>query len=79
MNVELSPFLVICLVAGLVLVINGMLVFLLTRPETKEQIRLLQKAAGSVRDPWRDEKVLLTELHDKVQELSQEEEDPSDG
>ena len=64
-----SILFVICLVALLVVAVNGGLLVLLLRSRMPEEIRLLRKAASTARDPWRKEDQDLAELRRRVTDL----------
>lgn len=67
---NLSPAAVVCLALALVAVIHAGLVVALTRGAARRQIELIQRAVGSARDPWREQRQSVRELHRRVGELA---------
>lgn len=71
---ELSPAVVVLLALGLVIVINGVLLLTVAKSGTRQQIRLLRKAAKRAQDPWKTEQQALSELRQRIDELTEGEE-----
>lgn len=69
MSGNLSPALVICLAFGLVAAINAGLYIALARGNSQAQIRTIERAVRSVRDPWKSENQAVEELHQRVARL----------
>jgi hypothetical protein len=64
-----SPWVVICLTIGLVILINAGLVLLLTRSRGRQEIDLFRSALGGLRQPWRVEDEMLSDLRRSVDQL----------
>jgi len=69
---EVSPATVICLALGLVVAINGLLILSLTRGSLQQQVELLRRAARVAQSPWKREDEALSELHRRVDRLSED-------
>lgn len=67
---NLSPGLVVCLALASVVVIHAALVLALTRGAGRGQIELIQRAVGSARDPWREQRDSIAELHRRVERFT---------
>ncbi len=61
--------LVLCLVAGLVIGVNGLLVLSLTRGNVGQQFHLLRQAGRRAARPWGEEDEALAELSRRVAAL----------
>jgi hypothetical protein len=64
-----SGYLIVCLGIVLVILFNVGLVYSLTSPSTREQLRMLTKLARSSRDPLKPQNNLFSELRDRVSKL----------
>ncbi len=71
---ELSPGVVVLLALGLVVLVNGILLLTVAKSGTRQQIRMLRKAAKRARDPWEPEQQALSELRQRIEELTAREE-----
>jgi len=65
-----SGFLVVCIGIVLVILFNVGLVYSLTSPSTREQLRLLTKLARKSRDPLKPQNEQYAELRDRVSKLN---------
>ncbi len=63
----------ICLTLGLVAAINAGLYMALARGNARAQIRTIERAVSSVRDPWKSENQAVEELHQRVARLHESE------
>jgi hypothetical protein len=80
MNNE-SAYLIVCIVIVLVVLFNVGLIFSLTSPATREQLRLLTRLVQRSRNPWQSQDDDLSELRDRVAEFEKQEggaEEPGD-
>jgi hypothetical protein len=80
MNNE-SAYLIVCIVIVLVVLFNVGLIFSLTSPATREQLRLLTRLVQRSRNPWKSQDDDLSELRDRVAEFEKQEggaEEPGD-
>ncbi len=76
-----SGYLIVCIVIVLVVLFNVGLIFSLTSPATREQLRLLTKLAQRSRNPWQSQNEDLSELRDRIAKLEKPDDDteePSD-
>jgi len=69
-----GKWLTLCLVAGLVIGVNGFLFISLRRNNLKQQVDILRKASQNARQPWRKEDQALAELSRQVKELKKPDE-----
>lgn len=65
-----SGFLVVCIGIVLVILFNVGLVYSLTSPSTREQLRLLTRLARKSRDPLKPQNEQYAELRDRVSKLN---------
>jgi hypothetical protein len=72
---DLSPATVVCLALGLVIAINGLLIFSLTRGGLQRQVELMRTAARTAQSPWKAEDDALGELHRRVAQLAEDQTD----
>jgi hypothetical protein len=80
MNNE-SGYLIVCIVIVLVVLFNVGLIFSLTSPATREQLRLLTRLVQRSRNPWQSQDEEMSELRDRVAKFETQEggaEEPSD-
>lgn len=72
---EPKLLLVLCLVIGLVVGINGLLLLNLRRGRSLREFQLLRKAGRRARDPWQPENQDLAELSRLVAGLEKSEQE----
>ena len=80
MNNE-SGYLIVCIVIVFVVLFNVGLIFSLTSPATREQLRLLTRLVQRSRNPWKSQDEEMSELRDRVAEFEKQEggaEEPGD-
>jgi len=65
-----SGFLIVCIGIVLVVLFNVGLIYSLTSPSTREQLRMLTKLARHSRDPLKPQNDQFAELRDRVAKLS---------
>ena len=74
MNNE-SGYLIVCIVIVFVVLFNVGLIFSLTSPATREQLRLLTRLVQRSRNPWKSQDHDLSELRDRVAKFEKQEDD----
>jgi hypothetical protein len=78
-----SGYLIVCIGIVLIVLFNVGLIYSLTSPATREQLRLLTKLAHNARTPLNPQNDQYSELRNRVSELaasdSDAEEEPDDG
>ena len=61
-----NGYLLVCIGVVLVVLFNVGLIFSLTSPATREQLRIFSKLARSSRNPWKKHDDDFSELRDRV-------------
>jgi len=65
-----SGFLIVCVGVVLIVVFNVGLIYSLTSPSTREQLRMLTKLARDSRHPLKPQNDQFSELRDRVAKLN---------
>lgn len=65
-----SGYLIVCIGIVLVILFNVGLIYSLTSPSTREQLRLLTKLARSSRNPLKPQNDQYSELRERVSKLT---------
>jgi hypothetical protein len=71
-----SGYLIVCIGLILVVLFNVGLIYALTSPATREQLRMLTKLARTSRNPLRSQNDQLSELRERVSKLDSSSSDP---
>jgi hypothetical protein len=71
-----SGYLIVCIGLILVVLFNVGLIYSLTSPATREQLRMLTKLARTSRNPLRSQNDQLSELRERVSKLDSSSSDP---
>jgi len=69
---QLSPAVVICLAAAIVVAVNGGLILAVRRGGTQRQVELLRRTAKAARNPWAEQDKAMSELRERVEQLKAE-------
>ena len=69
---QLSPALVIILVIGIVVIVNGVMIVAARRGTAIREIEMWRRAARTVRNPWAEQEQKMSELHERVADLKHE-------
>jgi hypothetical protein len=73
-----SGYLIVCLGLVLVVLFNVGLIYSLTSPATRKQLRMLAKLARTSRNPLRSQHDQLSELRERVSKLENSSSDPDE-
>ncbi len=73
-----SGYLIVCIGIVLVVLFNVGLIYSLTSPATREQLRMLTKLARTSRNPLQTQNNQLSELRERVSKLDNRSSDPDE-
>ena len=73
-----SGYLIVCIGLVLVVLFNVGLIYSLTSPATREQLRMLTKLARTSRNPLSPQNDQLSELRERVSKLDNNRSDPDE-